>query len=204
MKKRLLFVLLFSLCIVGCGKKDQLEDAKKTYYEKKNKYDFVELAYDYYSKVLKYANEEKDYKLKSTDTLYMIPVGHDKGKSCVFLDRETKSPYSDTWTYAYIGVTYDGRWYSYYFIGEDGSGNGIPFIDIATLNNDGVDYLYNKPRAKQPGNRILNELYNKQGSNATFRVTDASSNFGELSSIINVDYKYDKIVIIGSKNCSYK
>jgi len=102
---------------------------------------YVDSAVNYTDSLSKDAIFGTDLKLYKSDTLYLISVGDDKTKSCVPLESGGKSPYSDTWKYAFVGITYSTEGYSYYFIAEDGEGNILPFISKAELSDKGIDYL---------------------------------------------------------------
>ena len=113
-----------------------------SYIQNSRKSAYVDTSVGYMDAVMKEVNSAKKLKLYSTDTLYMIPVGHEKNKSCVTVESGGQSPFSDEWSYAYVGVTYDGKGYNYYFIGEDGAGQGIGMLKKKTLTDDGTDYIY--------------------------------------------------------------
>ena len=113
-----------------------------SYIQNSRKSAYVDTAVAYTDAVMKEVNAGKNLRLYSTNTLYMIPVGHDGTQSCVTLESGGQSPFDDKWRYAYVGVTYDGKGYNYYFMGEDNAGQGISFIDKKTLTDDGTDYLY--------------------------------------------------------------
>lgn len=115
-----------------------------SYIQNSRKSAYADTAVQYADAVIKEVNGGKAFRLYSTNTLYMIPVGHEKDKSCVTLESGGQSPFSDVWHYAYVGVTYDGKGYNYYFIGEDGAGQGVNFIDKKTLTDDGADYIYSQ------------------------------------------------------------
>ena len=44
--------------------------------------------------------------------------------------------------FAYVGVTYSENGYSYYFISEDGSGQGLPILTNKVLVDEGTDHFY--------------------------------------------------------------
>ena len=115
-----------------------------SYIQNSRKSAYADTAVQYADAVIKEVNGGKQFRLYSTNTLYMIPVGHEKDKSCITLESGGQSPFSDAWRYAYVGVTYDGKGYSYYFIGEDAAGQGVNFIDKKTLTDDGTDYIYSE------------------------------------------------------------
>ena len=122
-----------------------------SYIQNSRKSAYADTAVQYADAVMKEVNGGKTLRLYSTSTLYLIPVGHDKDSSCVTLESGGQSPFDDTWRYAYVGVTYDGKGYNYYFIGEDGAGQGISFIDKKTLTDDGTDYIYSSYKGDAVG-----------------------------------------------------
>ena len=103
---------------------------------------YVDSAVHYSDAVMKEAIAGKDLKMYETDALYLIAVGHKKDESCVTLESGGKSPYSDDWNYAYVGVTYSENGYSYYFISEDGSGQGLPMLTNKDLVDEGTEHFY--------------------------------------------------------------
>ena len=113
-----------------------------SYIQNSRKSAYVDTAVGYMDSVMKEVNASKDLRFYSTDTLYLVSVGHDKAHSCVTVESGGQSPFSDEWKYAYVGVTYDGKGYSYYFISEDMAGQGISFIDKKELTDEGTDYIY--------------------------------------------------------------
>ena len=86
-------------------------------------------------------NEAQRVQFFDVNTLYLVPVGHDETQSCVSLEKGGASPYSDTWDYAYVGVTYNGSGYNYYFIAKDGSNQGINFVSQRDLADGGTDLV---------------------------------------------------------------
>ena len=127
----------------------------------------------------------------------MIPVGHDKDYSCVTLESGGQSPFDDEWRYAYVGVTYDGKGYSYYFMGEDGAGQGISFIDKKTLTDDGTDYIYSSykgenatdtetinletPKAEVMGRGFASDLATKYEAKAKVEIEGTGDNKTEFT-----------------------
>ena len=112
-----------------------------SYIQNSRKSAYVKSAVAYIDAVRVKVNEGKDLRLYSTNTLYMIPVGHDSNKSCVTLESGGKSPYSETWNYAYVGVVVKEGGYDYYFIGADGSNQFINLVSANTLANDGENEI---------------------------------------------------------------
>ena len=99
----------------------------------------VDTADGYIKAVMTKVNEAKDLKFFDTSTLYLVPVGHDTAKSCSPLEKGGASPFHDEWKYAYVGVTYNGSGYTYYFMAKDGSNQGINFIEQNELAKAGGD-----------------------------------------------------------------
>lgn len=88
------------------------------------------------------------------NVLFLIPVGNKHysagGFSCVETKSGGASPYSDSWNYAFVGVTYDRVGWTYFFIAEDASGHGISFVtydEIKNINN-AVKYIYSSTSDK--------------------------------------------------------
>ena len=115
-----------------------------TYIQNSRKSAYVDTAVAYVDAVRNKVNEAAKIKFYATDTLYMIPVGHETANSCISVETGGQSPFSDQWHYAYVGVTYDGSGYNYYFIGEDGAAQGLPFLDQTTLAKEGTDKIYSQ------------------------------------------------------------
>ena len=128
-----------------------------SYIQNSRKSAYVDTSAAYVEAVRTKVNEGKEFRLFSTDTLYLIPVGdknHDTtdqtsaaagtaiNASCVSVESGGQSPFSDTWHYAYVGVTYDGKGYNYYYIGEDGANQGVPFMPFKVLTDEGVGLIY--------------------------------------------------------------
>ena len=113
-----------------------------SYIQNSRKSAYVDTAVAYTDAVMKEVNAGKNFRLYSTDTLYMIPVGHKANTSCVTVESGGQSPFSEDWNYAFVGVTYNGKGYNYYFIGEDGAGQGISMLDKKELTDNGTDYIY--------------------------------------------------------------
>ena len=118
-----------------------------TYIQNSRKSAYVDTAVAYVDAVRNKVNEAAKIKFYATDTLYMIPVGHETANSCISVETGGQSPFSDSWHYAYVGVTYDGSGYNYYFIGEDGAAQGLPFLDQKTLADQGTDKIYSQANA---------------------------------------------------------
>lgn len=109
------------------------------YINDSRKSSYVDSGVHYVDAVSKEAIAGKDLKMYNANTLYLVAVGHNKDYSCVSLESGGKSPYSDTWDFAYVGVTYSNTGYTYYFISQDGSGKKIPLTLNKTLVDKGAD-----------------------------------------------------------------
>ena len=132
-----------------------------TYIQNSRKSAYVDTAVAYVDAVRNKVNEAAKIKFYATDTLYMIPVGHETANSCISVETGGQSPFSDQWHYAYVGVTYDGSGYNYYFIGEDGAAQGLPFLDQTTLAKEGTDKIYSQANANDNSEAVsvLTENY---------------------------------------------
>ena len=76
-------------------------------------------------------NEGK-LEMYSTDTTYYIPASYIKTENGL------KSPYGD-FTEAYVGVTYDGKGYNYFWVSVDDTGQGVNKItNIDKLDEDDI------------------------------------------------------------------
>lgn len=111
------------------------------YINDSRKSSYVKTAGQYVDSVMKDAVAGKDLKMYSTSTLYLVAVGDNKSLSCISLESGGKSPYADSWDYAYVGVTYSTNGYNYYFISEDASHKGLPMISNKDLV-DGNESIY--------------------------------------------------------------
>ena len=125
--------------------------AVTSYIQNSRKSAYVDTAMAYVKAVTTKVNEGHDMQLFSTDTLYLIPVGdklHDAtstgdGKvSCVAVESGGQSPFSSTWKYAYVGAIYNGQGYEYFFVSEDGAGQGLTFMTSKELQDEGSNDLY--------------------------------------------------------------
>ena len=199
-----------------------------TYIQNSRKSAWVDTSVAYVKSTVNKVNEGGKLQFFTEHVLYLVPVGHEAGKSCVSVESGGQSPFSDTWRYAYVGVVYNGKGYDYYFIGEDGAGQGIKFTTQKDLNDKGTDEMYSVSEVKEGnGYKILADKY-KTTDNKTYRratsstdTTANASDYAELIKILKVDNtltpkaensdsitkkEYDSIVIVGAKenyNCSY-
>ena len=190
-----------------------------TYIQNSRKSAWVDTSVAYVKSTVNKVNEGGKLQFFTEHVLYLVPVGHESGKSCVSVESGGQSPFSDTWRYAYVGVVYNGKGYDYYFIGEDGAGQGIKFTTQKDLNDKGTDDMYSVTEVKEGnGYEVLANKY-KTTDNATYSSTDGAEDYGLLNAILKVDgtlvpntdselkeNEYESIVIVGAKenyNCSY-
>lgn len=124
--------------------------AVTSYIQNSRKSAYVDTAGAYVSAVRTKVNEGHDMQLFSTDTLYLIPVGDklytatngDSNVSCVAVESGGQSPFSSKWNYAYVGVIYNGQGYEYFFVSEDGAGQGLTFMKYKEMTDEGTNHLY--------------------------------------------------------------
>ncbi len=172
---------------------------------------FAQSASGYIDDTRNMVNQATKVQLFDVNTLYLIPVGHEDGKSCVAVEKGGRSPFSDTWEYAYVGVTYNGKNYNYYFVAKDGSNQGINFVSqkdladnlgdlVVSGNNeltqytdlkdlyDGAtsqDYLLTTP-AEGSGMKMWTEPQNKPESVKGLVETVTANESGKVISTIKV------------------
>ena len=135
------------------------------YIQNSRKSAMVDTASSFIDGVRTKVNEASDLKFFDTDTLYLVPVGEDdntKWGSCISLEKGGSSPFG-SWVEAYVGVTYDGTGYNYYFYGRDDSNQGINFVSQKGLADDGSDLV-------ESGNKMV------KWDAATCPTTDGSGN----------------------------
>lgn len=144
-------------------------------------------------------NMGMNIQLFTNNTLLLIPVG---GNSyCGKLESGGSSPFSNGWNYAYVGVTYDGNGYSYYFISEDDKTNGIPFVAYNKLVDEDITIIYDKHNdviTNEVANK-LKELYSVESN------TTLDENTVELlKNVLVTQDRISKYVVLSSKaGCKY-
>ena len=134
---------------------------------------FADSAVGYIDSTRNMVNQAQKVSFFDVNTLYLVPVGHDETLSCVSLEKGGVSPYSDTWDYAYVGVTYSGTSYNYYFVAKDGSNQGINFVsqdELADKTGDlvvsGSNELRNYDALKtQYAQKTTDKIYLMQAPN---------------------------------------
>ena len=124
---------------------------------KSKKQSYIDTARAYIGSIKMEVNDGRKLKVYDTKALYLIPVG-DRIK-CGDVESGGSSPFSKEWNYAYVGVTYNGEQYTYYFISEDDKLNGIPFTEYSKLDYELV-YSYHNGVITDEISSKLKELYN--------------------------------------------
>ena len=142
-------------------------------------------------------------KLFSDDILYLIPVGREASKSCAPTATDSKSPYSDSWNYAYVGVIYSEDTYNYYYIAEDSAGFGINILTRDELINKGTSLMYsNSNRNNKEFGDYLIEKYNIK-ANDEHKLTNLEKT--AYKDILSKFSKITKVVYIADgTNCKYQ
>ena len=201
--------------------------AVTSYIQNSRKSAYIDTGEMYIKAVVNKVNDGQKLQFFTEDVLYMVPVGHASGTSCVSVESGGQSPFNSSWNWAYVGVTYIGaeNRFHYYYVAEDASGQGIEFRNQKDLNDNGTDDMYSTSKYKSSsddGYKILKTKYaahaNEVYEDATVYGTDAknSSDFTKLKTIltdhcndaeIKDDPTYHAVVIIGapenSINCKF-
>ena len=128
---------------------------------------FVDTASGYIDSVRTKVNQSTTLQFYDVNTLYLVPVGNQNDGVCVSDEKGGTSPFSDQWKYAYVGVTYNGKNYNYYFMAKDGSNQGINFVSDGDLAKKGGDLVVSGTL----------ELINYDGLEAHYGSYDASGKF---------------------------
>ena len=192
-----------------------------SYIQNSRKSAFTDSGLNYVKSGINLVNSGNKLRFYDTSTLYLIPAGHEEGKSCISLESGGQSPFSDTWAYAYVGVTYDGTGYTYYFIAEDGAGQGVPFLTQADLQNLGADAVYSSSKK----NSTLATAYSGSDNHTYAKAADTTKNIEAFGNILDAiqtpsgvktiatktadgpkigDTTYTKIIVLGAPNCNYQ
>ncbi len=205
MKK--IYLLITIICIftlTGCGSKEVKKEETKTvndYVSNAKKKTWVDVGVSYLKSAVNKVNEGGRLALFSSDILYIIPVGN--GKSCVKVEYEVESPFSNTWKYAYVVAVYDGAGYEYYYIAEDGAGYGVNLLTRKELMDNGTEFMYlNSNRDSKDFGDYLTQKYNIN-ENDLHELTNL-----EKSAYQKILSKYSNIrkvvYISGESNCKYQ
>ena len=199
MKKKIFLLLIVLFSFVGCSSVLRDENYEVNREIRKEQNNFIDVIYNFVTNVRYKVYEGTNFKLYSTNKLFLIPVGDDTSNSCLDKGFNSKSPYSDTWKYAFVGVIYDGKDYTFYFIGEDGLGTGILFTEYKRIKEDNINLI-----ETEMDSRITSYLMGKYSikANDTHKLTDLEKN---MYSMALKNFKnINEVVYIASKTCSYK
>lgn len=190
---------------------------------------YVDTAAGYIDAVRTKVNQAEKLQFFDINTLYLVPVGHDTERACVSVEKGGASPFSDEWKYAYVGVTYNGTGYNYYFIAKDGSNQGINFVsqrDLAELGGDLVASGSNQLAeytaltttyaadddaefaiACAEGATGCTELTQPSTFSTDFNDTDTNYTLGTLEKVVQDEEGSDKsitnVVVVGVGDCAY-
>ncbi len=171
-----------------------------SYIQNSRKSAYVDSAVAYVDAVKNKASEGDKLRFYATDTLYMIPVGHEDGKSCVSVESGGQSPFSDTWNYAYVGVVYTGKGFNYFFIGEDGAGQGVQFLTRKELAEHGTDYIYSE---KGDANSVYNTnvAAAHTGLENMYKKTSTTSGTATIThkDVPSTDTSYAKLLAVANR-----
>ena len=102
-----------------------------TYISDSRKNSYIDTAKNIVGGARNIANEGK-LGMYDTDTTYYLRA------SCINTENGLKSPYGD-FTEAYVGVTFDGKGYNYYWISTDSSGQGVK--DVTPVDKLDIDKI---------------------------------------------------------------
>ena len=144
-------------------------------------------------------NEINMGKLKfyNVNAIYFVPVGD--SKKCGYLESGYSSPFSNVWNYAYVGVTYDGSGYNYYFISEDGMNVGVQLTSSNELSEDSIYSDYSKTAITRDIFSKLKEIYN-----ITENKTYGNELDDELKNVLTPKNRtVSSYVFISAKGCKY-
>lgn len=159
-----------------------------TYIQNSRKSAWVDTAVAYAKSVVNKVNEGGKLQFFTQNVLYMVPVGHVAKQSCVAVESGGQSPFSDSWAFAYVGVVYNGKGYDYYFIGEDGAQQGIPFVTQRYLNESGVDAMYTTSTDSNTAlTGLLKQQYAIEAKSDAANGNGGSGTYKEFSASKNTD-----------------
>ncbi len=154
---------------------------------------FVNTAVSYISAVRNKVNQGEELKLYEEDVFYFVQVGPNKEKSLVSLEKGGSSPFNSSWDYAYVGVIYSGTGFSYYFMGKDGSGQGIELISEAELLREKNDYVGTTTTD-------FKEMYNLPGQ-ITYTVPHTGIIFDKVTEA--TERSYPTVIVINKGDGEY-
>ncbi len=162
-KKKLIALIIVSLIvillIVGIIitlliSKDNDKKEKKEKEELEKKENFVTVVNSFYETIKKEVASNEKLNFFEKSILYLVPVG-----SVSNCDQERKSPYSDKWNYAYIGVVDSSTGYEFYFIGEDSTGVGVTFDLVKNIKKEKIYDNYKTTNITEEASSLLKKYY---------------------------------------------
>lgn len=140
---------------------------------------YVDTAAGYIDAVRTKVNQAEELQFFDVNTLYLVPVGHNSTNACVSVEKGGASPFSDTWEYAYVGVTYDGTKYTYYFVAKDGSNQGINFVPQATLAKEGGDLVVSGSNYLATHSILAGTYTTTTGADKDYKILASGQTLGE-------------------------
>lgn len=203
--RRVVFLMAISLLLVGCfgvgnnylGSSNTNKVVEKI--QDSRKLSFANTTVEFVKAVMVKVNEGKQFKFYDKSTLYMVPVGNDSSNSCVKIESGGKSPFSNSWNYAYVGVIYNGTGYKYAFIGFDNSYYGFLFMALEDIEKNGVEKLHMNDMA----NYIDVDLRGYYNSSTNEKHALTKEEIELYSEVLN-NYSIDKVVYLSAKaGCKY-
>lgn len=135
--------------------------AVTSYIQDTKKSAFVDSAVAFMDDIRNKVNSQAKIDASDATVLYLIPAGNDETKSCVKLESGGESPLASSWSYAYVGVTYnsDHSGYNYFFVGKDSSGNGLEFKSYKDVRANGADDLFSSEHTALGYESVLTDAY---------------------------------------------
>ena len=169
-----------------------------TYINSSRKSGYLDNAKQFITAAITAVNSADKIEFYDEHTMLLIPVGTDEDLSFIKLEKGGQSPYSNTYFFAYVGVTYDNsaESYTYYFTSVDGAGQGIAMTSQKDLEKKDADKLITtglKTDSNLAYSTKLHEIYDNSGktntsgdSNATipplkFKTSKATTNYAGTS-----------------------
>ena len=195
MKKKiisLVLLLIATISITGCGTIKTSVDKTTEYINNSKKMSYIDALEAYISSCRTKINEAREYKFFNSDTVWFIPV------SCFKQEYGGKSPFSDTWKYAYVGVSYSGNGYTYYTAALDGAGYGVNLLSQSDFSSSGAASILTSTE-------LTNVSEFQSNYNITQYKTIAYNNLSnELKTALNsYGLENKNVVFVSGTECSY-
>ena len=181
-----------------------------TYIQNSRKSAWVDTGVAYIKSTVNKVNEGGKLQFFKKGVLYLVPAGHDDEHSCVPVESGGQSPFSSTWNYAYVGVIYNGDGYDYYYIAEDGAGQGVPFLTQKVLGDEGTEKMYAGTEigsGTTDPEKMLSDAYNEEANaqnpvartiNKPQTVSDGSL-WANMEAAFETRESFNKVVIVNAK-----